>query len=177
MRCAGMGSIPRRMCRSSRPVRLEQLSALKSGRLTAAIQSAPYKWIGEDAGLTVLGTQVTDIGPQWPKNLFVAKSKFLDQNPNWVKTFLRAHVAAIRLARADRALTIELLMDRLKYAETYAGRAYDELIGGYDEQGRFPDMSVFWQIAVASGDVTEAWPDSKLLDNRFIRSFSEWAPA
>jgi NitT/TauT family transport system substrate-binding protein len=151
--------------------------ALKSGRLTAAIQSAPYKWIGEDNGLTVLGTQVKDIGPTWPKNLFVAKQSFLDKNPNWVKAFLRAHVAGIRVARADRAFTVKVLMDRLKYAETYAARAYDELIEGYDERGRFPDMKVFWDITVASGDVKEPWPNSKLLDDRFIKSFDEWAPA
>ena len=151
--------------------------ALKSGRLTAAIQSAPYKWIGEDAGLTVLGTQAKDIGPQWPKNLFVAKRAFLDKNPNWTKAFLRAHVAGIRLARADRAFTVKVLMDRLKYAENYAKRAYDELIDGYDERGRLPDMKVFWDITVASGDVKEPWPDSKLLDDRFIKSFEEWAPA
>jgi NitT/TauT family transport system substrate-binding protein len=150
--------------------------ALKSGRLTAAIQSAPYKWIGEDAGLTVLGTQATDFGPTWPKNLFVAKLSFLDKNPNWVKAFLRAHVAAIRLARADRALTVKVLMERLKYNETYATRAYDELIGGYDERGRLPDMTIFWDVAVASGDVKEAWPDAKLLDDRFIKSFDDWAP-
>jgi NitT/TauT family transport system substrate-binding protein len=151
--------------------------ALKSGRLTAAIQSAPYKWIGEDGGLTVLGTQAVDIGPAWPKNLFVAKKSFLDRNPNWVKAFLRAHVAGIRLCRADRAFTVKVLMDRLKYAETYAARAYDELIEGYDERGRLPDMKIFWDITIASGDVKEPWPDAKLLDDRFIKSFAEWAPA
>ena len=33
------------------------IQLLRSGRLLAAIQSAPTKWVAEDLGLTVLGTQ------------------------------------------------------------------------------------------------------------------------
>src|SRR6202040_405838 len=80
------------------------LQLLRSGRLMAAIQSAPTKWVAQDLGLTVLGTQEQEIAPQWPKHTFVARSKVLDENPETMRAFLRAHVAAIRLARADRAL-------------------------------------------------------------------------
>jgi len=36
-------------------------------------------------------------------------------------------------------------------------------------------MDLFWSIEIASGSVTEAWPDAKLMDDRFIRSFAEWS--
>jgi NitT/TauT family transport system substrate-binding protein len=155
------------------------IQALRSGRLLAAIQSAPTKWVAEDLGLTVLGTQPQEIAPQWPKHSFVARTKFLDDYPNTVKTFLRAHVAAIRLARIERDLAIKVLVDQVKYQPNYAARAYDEYIGAFDERGRLPErryMDIFWQISVEGGSATEAWPDARLMDNRFIDSFTDWAP-
>ena len=40
---------------------------------------------------------------------------------------------------------------------------------------RMPHMDVFWSIEIAGGAVKEAWPDAKLIDDRFIKSFAEWA--
>jgi NitT/TauT family transport system substrate-binding protein len=154
------------------------LQALKSNRLSLGILSPPFKWMAQEAGFNQLGAQ-TDIAPQWPKHAFLAKTKFLDDNPNTVRALLRAHVAALRLARSDQALAIDLLAERLKWTKDYAQRAYAEVIPSYNERGTLPDahMDVFWQIEKLGGTVTEPWPNSKLLDERFIRTFDEWAPA
>jgi len=155
------------------------IQALRSGRLLAAIQSTPTKWVAQDLGLTVLGTQAKDISPKWPKHAFLAKTKFIEANPNTIKTFLRAHVAAIRLARADRALAAKVMIDAIKYQPNYADRAYDEDIPDFDERGSLPEqkyMDVFWQVQMEGGTVKEPWPNAKLLDDRFIKSFAEWAP-
>jgi NitT/TauT family transport system substrate-binding protein len=155
------------------------IQLLRSGRLLAAIQSAPTKWVAEDLGLTVLGTQEKEIAPQWPKHTFVARGKFLDENPQTLRAFLRAHVAAIRLARADRALAVKVLVDQVKYQASYAARAYDENLPAFDERGRLPDdkyMDIFWSIVIAAGTVPEPWPASRLLDDRFTGTFAEWAP-
>ena len=155
------------------------IQLLRSGRLLAAIQSAPTKWVAEDLGLTVLGTQEKEIAPQWPKHTFVARSKFLDENPETIRAFLRAHVAAIRLARADRALAVQVLVDQVKYQRSYAARAYDENLPAFDERGRLPDdkyMDIFWSIVIAAGSATEPWPAARLMDERFIGTFAQWAP-
>jgi NitT/TauT family transport system substrate-binding protein len=152
------------------------LQALKAGRLSLGILSPPFKWMAQEAGFTELGTQM-DIAPQWPKHAFLAKTKFIDDNPNTLRAFLRAHVAALALARAEAALTVEILMGRLKWTREYAQRAYAETMPAYDERGRLPDahMDVFWSIEIAGGAVAQAWPDAKLIDDRFIKSFEEWA--
>jgi NitT/TauT family transport system substrate-binding protein len=152
------------------------LQALKAGRLGLAILSAPFKWMAQEAGFTLLGTQM-DIAPRWPKHAFLAKTKLIDDNPNTLRAFLRAHVAALRLARADRAMAVDILIDRLKWTKDYAERAYEEVMPAYDERGTLPDthMDVFWAIEIAGGAVTQAWPDAKLIDDRFIRSFADWA--
>jgi NitT/TauT family transport system substrate-binding protein len=155
------------------------IQMLRSGRLLAAIQSAPTKWVAEDLGLTVLGTQEKEIAPQWPKHTFVARRKFLDENPETIRAFLRAHVAAIRLARADRALAVKVLVDQVKYQPSYAARAYDENLPAFDERGRLPDgkyMDIFWSIVIAAGTATEPWPAARLMDERFIGTFAQWAP-
>jgi NitT/TauT family transport system substrate-binding protein len=155
------------------------IQMLRSGRLLAAIQSAPTKWVAQDLGLTVLGTQEQEIAPQWPKHTFVARLKFLDENPQTLRAFLRAHVAAIRLARADRALAIKVLVDQVKYQPAYAARAYDENLPAFDERGRLPDdkyMDIFWSIVIAAGTAKEPWPASRLMDDRFIGTFADWAP-
>jgi ABC-type nitrate/sulfonate/bicarbonate transport system substrate-binding protein len=155
------------------------IQLLRSGRLLAAIQSAPTKWVAEDAGLTVLGTQAQEIAPQWPKHVFVARSRFLEENPGTVRAFLRAHVAAIRLARADAALATRLLVEQVKYQPAYAARAYAETMPGFDERGRLPDqrtMDIFWEMQAAIGNTKEPLPTARLMDTRFIDSFAECAP-
>jgi len=152
------------------------LQALKAGRLSLGILSPPFKWMAQEAGFTWLGTQM-DIAPQWPKHAYLAKAKFIDENPNTLRAFLRAHVAALALARAEPAMTVDILIERLKWSKDYAQRAYAETMPAYDERGRLPDahMDVFWSIEIAGGAVTQAWPDAKLIDDRFIRTFEEWA--
>ena len=168
------------MCRSCRPApRPPAFSCCAPGGLLAAIQSAPTKWVAEDLGLTVLGTQEKEIAPQWPKHSFVARTKFLDDYPETVRAFLRAHVAAIRLARADRALAVKVLVDQVKYQPAYAARAYDENMPAFDERGSLPDakyMDIFWSIVIAAGTVPEPWPAARLMDERFIGTFAQWAP-
>jgi NitT/TauT family transport system substrate-binding protein len=152
------------------------LAALKANRLALAILSPPFKWMAQESGFTQLGTQM-DIAPQWPKHAYLAKTRFIEDNPNTLRAFLRAHVEALRLARAQPAMTVDILVERLKWTRDYAQRAYAEVAPAYDERGRLPDahMDVFWSIEIAGGAVAEAWPDAKLIDDRFIKSFEEWA--
>jgi len=152
--------------------------ALKANRLAASVLGSPFKWQAQDDGLRLLGTQATEVAPNWPKHVYMAKKAFIDANPETVTALLRGHVAAIRLARANRALAVQLLMDKLKYAENYASRAYDEAMPGFDERGRLPERSMptFWKLSIANGDVKEIWPTSKYLDERWITTFAKWAP-
>jgi NitT/TauT family transport system substrate-binding protein len=153
--------------------------ALKAERLAIGILAPPMNWLVADAGFNILGSQGEEIASQWPKHVFVAKKKFLDDNPNTVRAILRAQVAALRLARADRDLVIATYMDRLKFQKPYAERAYDAIVPLYDERGSLPDqqsMDVFWSLQIERGEAKEPWPSGRILDDRFIRTFADWAP-
>jgi hypothetical protein len=84
----------------------------------------------------------------------------------------------VRIAHTDRALAQQVLVDRLHYTPAFAQRAYDDVIGGFDERGRLPQrsMAAFWQISIANGDVKSVLPESAFLDSRFIKTFASWAP-
>jgi len=152
--------------------------AMKAGRLVAACLAAPFKWQAQEDGFTLLGTQASEVSPQWPEHMLYAKTSFIDQNPNTLRALLRGLVAAIRLARANRDLAVAVMADRLKYAPNWAVRAYEEAMPGFDEHGGFPEkwMPVFWKITIQEGYVTAPWPESRFFDRRFIDSFRIWAP-
>ena len=126
----------------------------------------------------MLGTQSVDVVPGWPKHVLMCKTSFLAENPNTILALLRGHVAAVRLARRDRALAVKLMVDQLKYDEVYAQHAYVEGMPWFDEHGHLPERSMptFWRIAIQNGDVKEPWPEAKFLDRGYIDSFAKWAP-
>jgi NitT/TauT family transport system substrate-binding protein len=152
--------------------------ALESGRVDAAILSAPYKWRAAAAGYTVLGTQEHDVAPRWPKNLFMAKTDFIKNDSNTIETFLRAYVEAVRYTRRNRDESIKILMDQLKFTQSDAVGAYDSAVAAMDETGNLPEasMKTFWAVTVQNGDVDKPWAEAKYFDRRFVDSFKRWAP-
>jgi ABC-type nitrate/sulfonate/bicarbonate transport system substrate-binding protein len=152
--------------------------ALRSGRLDAAILTSPFKWEAQDTGFTLLGTQAADVSPNWPKHFYMAKSALIAEKPQIITALLRGHVEAIRLARANKALAVQTLVDRLKFDPKYAERAYDEAMPDFDERGRIPErsMPVFWQLSIAQGIVKAPLPEKDLIDKHFIDTFNSWAP-
>ena len=153
------------------------LQSMKAGRLEASILGAPFRYEAQDAGYRLLSTQSKDIAPFWPKHLYLAKTKFMADNPNTFAAFLRAHVAAIRMMKRDPNVAISLMTDRLKYTEAFSHRAFADEIASFDERGGLPEksMPVFWKISVANGDVKAPLAESAFLDRRYIDSFKSWA--
>lgn len=154
------------------------LQAIKSGRIAMGILSPPFTWQAQDQGLRVLGAQSDIVAPSWPQHIFIAKTSFINDNPNTILALLRAHVAALRLARTNRDYAIGIIMNRLKYSKADADRAYDLAMPGFDERGLLPEkaMPTFWEITISLGTVKESWPESKFLSHRFIDTFKQWAP-
>jgi hypothetical protein len=119
--------------------------------LLAAIQSAPTKWVAEDLGLTVLGTQEKEIAPQWPKHTFVARPKFLDDNPETVRAFeAGAHVfvekpLAETAEDAERVVAVARKHNK-KLVVGYSGR--QELMTVLDRTTRGEFVDEIWTFLV-----------------------------
>jgi ABC-type nitrate/sulfonate/bicarbonate transport system substrate-binding protein len=154
------------------------LSALRAGRVDAAILVPPFTRQATALGLPRLGTEEQEVGSGWPRNLVVAREATVAQRAPAIRAFLRAYVRAARLIRADREIAIRAATDRLKYERADAEDAYRDLVRGQGERGDLPPHSLeaFWQVALTSGWVSETWPESRYLDRRLIDTFQEWAP-
>jgi NitT/TauT family transport system substrate-binding protein len=112
--------------------------------------------------------------------VFITTKKTIDENPDLLKGFLRSHVLALRFARANKAQTVDILVDRLKFEKDPLARTYDEFMPWYNERGTLPQdkyMDIYWKFQIENQFVTEPWPKAKYLDSRFINSFASWAPA
>jgi ABC-type nitrate/sulfonate/bicarbonate transport system substrate-binding protein len=108
----------------------------------------------------------------------MTKAALIAQKPQVITAYLRAHVLALRLAKANKALAVQTLVDRLKYEPKYAARAYDEAMPDFDERGRVPEraMPIFWQLSIAQGIVKAPLPERDLIDSHYIDTFAAWAP-
>ena len=89
---------------------------------------------------------------------------------------MRAHVAAIRLAKSDKEFTAKVLEEKLKFTPDHARRAYDDVIADFDEKGEIPAMDVFWKVKKEANEYPDPWPREKFFDDRYVRTFSQWAP-
>lgn len=156
----------------------QSLQAMQAGRLDAAIMPPPVSFRAADLGMTRLATQRADVAEKWPTHVYYAQESFIAQNPNTLRALLRAHVRAIRSARANPTEAAQVLVEAVKFEPKYGKRAYDDTIEDLDERGRLPEahMPIFWEIAKRTGDVTEPWPKEKFLDSRFIDSYDQWKP-
>jgi NitT/TauT family transport system substrate-binding protein len=156
----------------------ERLAAMDSKQIDIGIFTWPHNFAAEDRGYNLIQKQ-SDLMKDFPIQSFYAMKPFLDSNPETVRAVLRAFVKAVRLARADKALSVKTLVARAGLEEQYAGRAYDQLIEGWREDGLLASeegMKSFFDMAIAAGDVTEHWPREKYWDGRFTASFEQWKP-
>jgi NitT/TauT family transport system substrate-binding protein len=154
------------------------LQALVAGRIDAALLSLPFSWEAQTRGLARLGNETEVLGTVWPKNLFFAKTRFLESQPAGIRALLRAHVRALRLAKADPALAADTLVRRVGYSPAAAEHAVREVVGKLSERGEVPadSLRMFWEVMVETGEEPAAWPEARYLDRRLIDSFETWAP-
>jgi NitT/TauT family transport system substrate-binding protein len=154
------------------------LAAMETGQIDVGVFSIPSNFTAADRGYNLVARQ-SDFMPDFPVQSFYAEEKFLDGNPQTVKAVLRAFIKSVALAKTNKPLAVKVLAARTGLKEQYAARAYDQLIGGWREDGRLATdqgMANFFKMAVASGDVDKPWPKEKYWDSRFMATIDQWKP-
>lgn len=154
------------------------LAAMETGQIDVGVFSIPSNFTAADRGYNLIARQ-SDFMADFPVQSFYAEVKFLDDNPQTVKAVLRAFIGAVALAKADKPLAVKILAARTGLKPDYAARAYDQLIGGWREDGRLATeqgMANFFKMAIASGDVDQPWPKEKYWDDRFMATIDQWKP-
>jgi len=154
----------------------QNLAALLAGQLDATILSIPFSYMAAEKGLVKVMGQKENVSPDYPTHVVYGKEEFIAKNPNTVKAFLRATGKAIEWIRANRDEAADLASKQLKLNLEYCRKGIDAFRDGWFSDGRLPQegMRVFWAIAVEAGDVKEPWPNSKWLDDTFLKTQNEW---
>jgi len=154
------------------------LAAMETGQIDVGVFSIPSNFTAADRGYSLIARQ-SDFMADFPVQSFYAEVKYLDDNPATVRAVLRAFIKAVTLTKTDKPLAVKILAARTGLKPDYAARAYDQLIGGWREDGRLATeqgMANFFKMAIASGDVDGPWPKEKYWDNRFMATIDQWKP-
>jgi len=154
---------------------VNSLAALEAGQLEATILVHPYTYMAAEKGFVKL-MSMKDLAPDWPNHVVYTKEEFIAKNPNFIKAFLRANGKAIEWIKANREEAANLASKVLKLKVEYSRRAIDDIADQWHSDGRLPGkgLKIHWEIAVQAGDVKEPWPDSKWLDDSFLKTQSQW---
>ena len=88
----------------------ERLAALRTGRIQATLLSPPTSFAAERDGFNIL----TDVNMPLPYNSVVSTRKFVKQNPDIMRRFIKAHLEAVHMLKTDRDAGIRTLAKYLR---------------------------------------------------------------
>lgn len=153
----------------------QNLAALLSGQLDCTILGTTV-YMAAEKGMVKLMSQKDDVAPDYPTHVVYTKEEFIARNPNTMKAFLRATGKAIDWIKAKPDEAAQLASKQLKLKPEYSRKLIDDYRDGWYSDGRLPKegMKVFWSIAVEAGDVKEPWPNSRWLDDTFLKTQDQW---
>lgn len=155
----------------------ERLLALRTGRIQATVLNPPTNFIAQKEGFNVL-TDVT--GMPFQHNGVVTTRKYIRENSETVRKYVKAHVEAIHLMKTDRETGIKVLMKFLKAKESdreLVAKSYDVSMGeDVYPRKQYPSLAgiktVLDSIAKETPSAKDAKPDD-FVDNRFIKELDE----
>ena len=154
----------------------QSLAAMEAGQIDASILSSPQTYIAAEKGFVKLMSQKEQIAPDWPTHVVYGKEEFIAGNPNRIKAFLRATTKAVEWIKSNPDEAAKVASRQMKFKVEYCRRGIEEIQDGWYSDGRLPQkgMKIFWEITVQSGDVKEPWPESKWLDQTFLKTQDQW---
>ena len=155
-----------------------RLAAMAAGQLDVNIFNPPETYVAEERGYHRILSQ-RDLADDYPFHVFFATEQAIAGQADLIRALLRAHVRAVRLARSDRALALDVLARRAGVSAEHAGRAYDEFMPYVFEDGRLPSragLDLFFDMGIEAGQFTERWPLDRFWTPVFVDSFDEWRP-
>lgn len=156
----------------------QTLAALTSNQLDCTILSIPNTYSAAEKGYVKIISQKEHVARDYPTHIIYAQESFIAKNPNTIKAFLRATSRAFDWVKANREEAAQILTKQVKYKIEHSRKSIDEVADEWYSDGRIPreqeGMKAFWAIAVQNGDVKEPWPNSRWLDDTFLRTQNEW---
>ncbi len=151
---------------------MDRLSALMSGAVDVAILSEPGSFMAGRKGYNIL-LALDQYVKGYPNESYNATPRFLKENPETVKAFLRANNKAIELLRADENKALAVINKYVKVTGDDALQAYRSYRDSYPIDGSPPldGIELLQDICVASGDIKQKMPEKDIIDYTYIHMF------
>jgi NitT/TauT family transport system substrate-binding protein len=155
----------------------ERIVGLRTGRIQATVLNPPTSLVAQKEEFNVL-TDVT--GMPFQHNGVVTTRKFIRENTETVRKYIKAHIEAIHLMKTDREAGITVLMKSLKANESereLVAKSYNLSMGEemypHKQYPSLPGLrtvldSIAKEIPAAKGAKPEDF-----VDNRFIKELDE----
>ena len=141
-----------------------QVPALISGAVEAAIASVEQRYAGVDSGMKELVYLGNEVKNSWGTT--AASDKFIKEQPKLLAGFMRATLKALRLIKRERNGTIAAYAKFSGLPAATATRLYNDLIGTFTANGTVDldtqknDLEVIRQVL----DAKEALPAARVFD-------------
>lgn len=156
----------------------QSLPALEAGQIEASILAAPFSYLAVEKGFVKLMNQKDYIAPDWPLHMVYLKEDYIAKNPNTVRAILRAHGKAINFIKANPEEAASLATKTYKIKREHILKFINEFGDEWHADGRLPQkgLKVFWDISIEGKDIaeTEPWPNSRWLDDTFLKTQNQW---
>jgi NitT/TauT family transport system substrate-binding protein len=152
----------------------DRFIALRTGRIQATLLTPPHWIIAEREGFNVL----TDMGDlPFPFSTISTTRRFIRDNPDTVKRFVKSHIDAVHLMKTDRETGLKVLAKylRQKQDREILQRAYDQSVSdAILPRKQYPDLAGIKTVLDLIGDskAAKAKPE-QFVDMRFVKELDE----
>ncbi len=156
----------------------DRLTAIETGRNEATVLPSPMVFIAQKRGLNVM-VDVSEAGLPFQYTGAVSTRKFIRENPDVVRSYVKSHLEAVHLMKSDKATGMRVLgkyFGRFKDTESLE-KGYDDYISEKSlPRKQYPTLE---GIKTVLDYLAEKEPKAKtvkpeeLVDVRFIRDLDQ----
>ena len=152
----------------------DRFLALRTGKVQATLLTPPHWIIAEREGFNIL-TDVTEL--PFPYNTGSTTRRFMGQNPDIVRKFVKSQIDAVHLLKADRETGLKVLAKylRQKLDREILERTYDQAVtDSVLPRKQYPDLAGVKTVLDLIGDskAAKAKPE-QFVEIRFIKELDE----
>jgi NitT/TauT family transport system substrate-binding protein len=148
-----------------------QVAGMVAGQLYGAVVPLPFNFIAEGYGMKTL-VDAADLFRVASGGL-VATEQRMQERPDEVRAAIRATLKGMELARANRSLAVQQIVDWAGMAPDDADRAYEAVVKSFTTDGLATDAEIQPEIDNAKeqmGTPDAVIPMSQVVDFSFLRA-------
>ncbi|MBX5493482.1 MAG: hypothetical protein IRZ14_20220 [Chloroflexi bacterium] len=147
------------------------MAALQSGGIYAGVGGPPSHLRALEAGMHVLA-DLADLGIAWPFGGSITTRRFIAEQPETVRNYLKAYVEGVHLLRTDRERAVQVIAQYTNVAPAIAEQTW-ELFRDRYTWPPYPDSEAMKTVVeedlALSNPRARDIPPEAFFDDRFLR--------